>query len=87
MKTSLARRNRVREVWLGIPETWRTEAMSAFHTFVPVFVLSLITSIEVTDDAAWTWSVAAAILSAAARAGFKVLSMYFLTRLLPDPKN
>lgn len=89
--TSLARRNRIKELWLGIPETWRTELMSAFHTFVPAFIGTLAVSISLMEGLSWTRdtliaAVGAALL-AALRAGFKAVSMWVLTRVLPDPKN
>jgi len=89
--TSLARRNRVKEAWLGLPETWRTELSSAFHTFVPAFVASLVLFFQTTESSAWTKETLLALiiaaLAAAARAGFKALSVWVFSRVLPDPKN
>lgn len=87
MSVSLARRNRVRELWLGLPETWRTELMSAFHTFVPAFVGALAISFQVTGDVSWTRDAVLAALLAAVRVGFKAVSMWFFSRVLPDPKK
>lgn len=87
---SKARRNRVKELWTGLPESWRTELMSAFHTFVPSFVAVMVVFLQSAVDVSWTReTLTAAIVAttlAALRAGFKAVSMWFLSRLLPDPK-
>lgn len=93
MNTSKAKQNRVKELWLGLPETWRTEIASAFHTFVPVFVGTLYLFFQTQAGSTVPWSketLAAAIvagLTAALRAGFKALSVWFFSRYLPDPKD
>lgn len=89
--TSKARRNRVKELWLGLPESWRTEAASAFHTFIPVFVSSLIVFIQTTDNVSWSketlWATIVAAFLTALRAGFKAVSVWIMSRTLPDPKE
>lgn len=91
MTTSKARRNRVRDLWLGLPETWRTQLASAFHTFVPAFVIAFAMSLFTAQDFSWSVFTLAGIISAAAdtgaRAGFKALSSWFFIRVLPDPKD
>jgi hypothetical protein len=87
MSVSKARRNRVKELWSGLPESWRTELMSAFHTFVPVFVGALLLSFQTTGDISWSKEAAVAVLAAALRAGFKAVSMSIFSRTLPDPKD
>ena len=87
MTTSKARRNRVKELWTGLPESWRAELMSAFHTFVPVFVGSLLLSFEMTGGVSWTKEALIAIVATALRAGFKAVSMAVFSRTLPDPKD
>ena len=87
MATSLARRNRIKELWTGLPATWRTELMSAFHTFIPAFVGALLISFEVTGGVSWTKEAILAVLLAAFRAGFKAVSMWFFSRTLPDTKK
>lgn len=77
----------MREAWLGLPETWRTELMSAFHTFVPAFLGVLAVSFQTTGDVSWTRDAVIAVLLAALRAGFKAVSMWFFARVLPDPKK
>lgn len=84
--TTKARRNRVAELWFYVPETYRKEIMSAIHTFIPAFVGSLIISFQVTGEVSWTRDAIIAIIFAAARAGFKSVSVYILSRVLPDPK-
>ena len=89
--TSQAKRNRVRELWLGLPETWRTELMSAFHTFIPAFVATMVVFLQSAVDTSWTTETLTAALIAAVlaalRSGFKAVSMWVLTRALPDPKK
>jgi hypothetical protein len=89
--TSKAKRNRVKELWLGIPESWRTELASAFHTFVPVFALSLLGALSSLNDVPLEkeaiLSLSAGILGAALRAGFKAVSVAIFSRVLPDPKE
>ena len=87
---SKARQNRVKELWEGLPNTWRTELMSAFHTFIPAFALTLYTQIQLAQGVSWTkdtilaFTVATGL--AALRSGFKAVSMWVLSRLLPDPR-
>ncbi len=64
--------------------------MSAFHTFIPAFVATLVVFLQSAVDTTWTTeTLIAAVIAAvmaAMRAGFKALSMLLLSRLLPDPK-
>lgn len=93
MAVSKAKINRVKELWLGLPETWRTEIASAFHTFMPVFISTLYLFVETQAGNTVPWSketlAAAAVAGfvAAFRAGFKALSVWFFSRYLPDPKE
>ena len=91
MVISAARRNRVKELWLGLPETWRTEFASAFHTFIPVFFVTMAGFFQSAATVEWTKealiSLIVATFAAALRAGFKALSVWFFSRLLPDPKD
>ncbi len=75
------------ELWEGFPPTWRTELLSAFHTFVATFVGTILFSLQVTGEVSWTKEALVALLIAAIRAGFKAVSVYILSRVLPDPKN
>lgn len=88
--TSEARRNRVKEVWLGLPETWRTELASAFHTFVPIFLLAMAGFLQNASEIEWTKEAVIALViatvSAGLRAVFKAVSVYMFSRVLPDPK-
>jgi hypothetical protein len=91
-KATKAKINRVKALWLGIPETWRTEIASAFHTFVPVFMSTFYVFIETSTESVSTSkeALAAAFIAAflaALRAGFKALSVWLFSRYLPDPKK
>lgn len=87
---SKARRGRVMELWTGLPESWRTELMSAFHTFIPAFLGTLAVFMYSAFDTSWTKeTLVAAVIGtvlAALRAGFKAASMAVLSRFLPDHK-
>lgn len=93
MNNSKAKQNRVKELWLGLPETWRTEIASAWHTFIPVFFSTLYLFYETHSNTGVTWTketLAAAIIAgllAGLRAGFKAVSVWFFSRYLPDPKG
>ena len=91
MTVSKARRERVRELWAGLPESFRTELMSFFHTFVPIFVGTLAVFFQSAAEIPWTTEAFTALLvatfTAGSRAVFKALSMWFFTRVLPDPKS
>lgn len=82
-----ATRERITELWLRIPETWRGEIISAFHTFVPAFVGSLALSFEVTQGD-WTKETLISLvlsgLFTALRAGFKAVSIRVFGKLLPN---
>jgi len=82
---------RVKELWLGLPETWRTELASAFHTFVPAFVSTLALFIQAGQGMTWSRETVIAFIVgaflAAVRAGFKAVSVWFFARILPDPKD
>lgn len=86
-----AKVNRVKELWLGLPESWRTELASAWHTFIPAFIGSLVLFVQTQEGTEWTretlWAAGIAALAAALRAGFKALSVYVFSRVLPDPKK
>jgi len=89
--TSKARIGRVKELWLGLPETWRTQLASAWHTFWATFI-GVFGAFAVTAwDTSWTKETLVAAIIAAAisaiRAGFKAISVLFFTRVLPDPKK
>lgn len=91
MFNSKAKMERVRELYLGLPETFRTELMSAFHTIIPVFFGTLAVFFQSASEIPWTKEAVIALivasLTAAFRAVFKALSMWIFTRILPDPKN
>jgi len=91
-KATKAKINRVKALWLGLPETWRTEIASAFHTFIPAFMATLYLFIQAQPaNAEWTTDTLIALIvgafMAALRAGFKALSVWFFSRFLPDPKK
>lgn len=79
--------NRVKELWLGLPETWRTELASAFHTFVPAFAGAILMSPMIVGTVSWTRDALLALVLSAIRAGFKAISVWFFSRALPDPKE
>jgi len=75
-------------MWLGLPETWRTELASAFHTFVPAFLLVMGGFFQSAAEIEWTKEAIIALIvatfTAAMRAGFKALSVWFFSRVLPE---
>lgn len=71
----------------GIPETWRSQLASAFHTFISDFLLSLGASMVVTGDVKFETGAIMAALLVAVRAGVKAVSLAFFSRTLPDPQN
>lgn len=91
MKNSLAVRNRIKNVWVGLPESWRTQLASAWHTFLPAFGTSLFLSLEALKGQPIGSDVilatASAILLSALRSGFKAVSVWFFSRVLRDPKE
>jgi hypothetical protein len=88
---STARRNRVKELWLGLPETWRTQIASAWHTFgatfLGVFGAFVLSALEMPWTQEALYAAATAAFIAAIRAGFKAVSIAFFSRTLPDPKK
>jgi len=89
---SQAKINRVKALWLGLPETWRTELASGFHTFVPAFMSAMYVFYEAQPQGTpWSKDVLLALilgaLGAGVRAGFKALSVWFFSQFLPDPKG
>lgn len=86
MSVSKARRNRIKEVWTGLPESWRTLLKSAVDTFIAAFLLEVIEVIN-TGDFSLTRATLRALLIAALRAGVKASTTATITQILPDPKN
>lgn len=88
---SQAKINRVKELWLGLPENWRTQLAGIWHTFIPAFFTSLLVSLEALEGTPVTKDIllatASAIILAALRSGFKAVSVAFFVRVLPDPKD
>jgi len=84
---SKARISRVKEAWLGLPESWRTNLASAWHTFIPAFIGAILLSPLIVGDGSITLDAAAALVLTAVRAGFKAISVWFFSRTLPDPKD
>lgn len=82
--------NRAKELWLGLPETWRTQLASAFHTFGATFLGVFGAFVLSATDLAWTRETliasSFAAVVAAIRAGVKAVSIAFFSRVLPDPK-
>jgi hypothetical protein len=85
--TSEAGRNRIKELWLGIPETWRTHLKSAFDTFVAAFLTEALTILTTSSDFSFTRTAVYGLLTAAIRAGVKASSTATLVRVVPDPKK
>lgn len=85
--SSKAKRNRVLQIWDGVPVTYKTHLASAFHTFLSDFILSLAGSAVITGDVQFESSAIMAALLIAVRAGVKAVSLAFFSRTLPDPKN
>jgi len=75
--------NRAKTTWLSLPETWRKELASAFHTFVPAFVSAMILFFQTTSLDNWSKDTVLALMSAALlaafRSGFKALSVWFFS--------
>lgn len=72
--------NIIRRTWLSIPKSYRTEIISAWHTFVPAFIGSVIISFQVTGSTEITTDIALSVVLAATRAGFKAVSVWFFSR-------
>ena len=91
MTTSKARRNRVKELWSGLPESWRTQLASAVNTFLATFAVSIGVFLTSTEGTTWTketlLAASIAAVVAAVRAGVKAVLTAFFTRVLPDPKK
>lgn len=89
--STLASRERVKKLWLGLPETWRTQLASAFHTFgatfIAVFGAFVLSAWEMPWSRETLMAAAFAALVAAVRAGFKAVSIAFFSRTMPDPKK
>lgn len=79
-----SRLNKVKQAWLGLPETWRTQLASAWHTFIPAFIGSLLISFQVTGGTNITADLVLSILLAATRAGFKAVSVWFFSLFVKD---
>ena len=84
---SKARIARVQKAWFSLPDSWRVELASAFHTFAPAFVGAILLSPVVVGEVSITRDAVAALALTAVRAGFKAVSVWFFSRTLPDPKE
>jgi len=84
---SQAKRNRIKEAWFGLPETWRTRLISLVTTFIAGFLFSVgqafMASDAVSLESITVWST----LLAATRAGVKAIMEIFVVQTLPDPKE
>lgn len=84
---SKAKINRVKELYLGLPESWRTQIASAWHTFIPAFLGTFTAFLAASDTSLLEIGSISAAATMAYRAGFKALSVSLLSRALPDPKE
>lgn len=75
---------KIKQFWMSLPETWRTQIASAFHTFVPAFIGSVLISFQVTGSTEITTDVILSVILAATRAGFKAVSVWFFSRYTKD---
>ena len=82
-----ARIARVQARWFSLPDSWRVELSSAFHTFAPAFVGAILLSPVVIGETSITRDAVAALALTAVRSGFKAVSVWFFSRTLPDPKE
>lgn len=80
----MQKKNKLKRFWLSFPESWRVQLASAFHTFVPAFIGSVLISFQVTGGTRITTDIALSILLAATRAGFKAVSVWFFSTFSKD---
>ena len=88
MFNSKAKMERIRQAWLGLPESWRTHAASMFNTFVSTFVTELGYMAMTSSDFTLSRFVVFGALNAAVRATLiKPTTTAVGTRTFPEPKK
>jgi len=63
--------NRIKAIWLKIPEKWQLEIKSAWHTFLSAFIVSVLIELGAHQNESITMNLAIGIGSAAVRGGVK----------------
>ena len=73
------------ERWKSLPESWRLEIQSAWHTFVAAFILTIGTQV-MAGDVQWTGDMMIAVLLAALRSGVKAVFVWIYSQVKAKPQ-
>jgi hypothetical protein len=83
-----AKRNRVSDLWLQLPQTWRIHLVSAFNTFVSAFVTEILWLLSTSTDFSITRTALFGALSVAVRSiAVKPATTLVIPEVLPDTKK
>lgn len=70
--------NRLQQWWAEVPDSWKIEGLSMWHTFLAGFVLAVAYSLDSHNGTPWTTDAVISILLAATRSGIKVVWVQFV---------
>lgn len=79
--------DKIIKAWSKIPQSWRVEILSAWHTFVPAFVTALVFQIETMGEIKWGLDVIISLILTASRSAFKVLWAWFVAKVTVPSKK